>query len=128
MNRRSVGLLVLFAAAHPLLAQETPASIEVVGGKQRLTLSATDLGKMPRATVQTKSDGVDVSYEGVWLHEVLKRAGMPELRGKGLASYVVAEATDGYQVVFSLAELDPAFTDNQVLLADSSNGKPLFGA
>jgi hypothetical protein len=30
-------------------------------------------------------------------------------------------------VVFSLAELDPAFTDNQFLLADSENGRPLFG-
>ena len=27
-----------------------------------------------------------------------------------------------------LAELDPSFTDNQVLLADTANGKPLFGA
>jgi hypothetical protein len=40
-----------------------------------------------------------------------------ELRGAALASYVFAEAQDGYQVVFSLGELDPAFID-----------KPLFGA
>ena len=69
-------------------------------------------------------------YEGVWLHEVLKKAGVPEgkaLRGEALASYVVAEGQDGYQVVFSAAELDPAFLDNEVLLADSSNGKPLSG-
>jgi hypothetical protein len=51
-----------------------------------------------------------------------------ELRGKALASYVLAEAQDGYQVVFSLGELDPAFIDNEILLADTANGKPLFGA
>ncbi|MEO7653850.1 MAG: hypothetical protein ABIZ80_25620 [Bryobacteraceae bacterium] len=50
------------------------------------------------------------------------------MRGKALAKYVVAEAQDNYQVVFSLAELDPAFLDNQILLADTANGKPLFGA
>ena len=113
-------------------AQDAPASIEVTGAvKQSLTLSAEDLGKMPRATVKTMNNGMETVYEGVWLHEVLKRAGVPqgsELRGKALASYVLAEAQDGYQVVFSLAELDPAFIDNEILLADTANGKPLFGA
>ncbi len=73
---------------------------------------------------------VETAYEGVWLHEVLKRAGVPQgtaLRGKALAGYVVAEARDGFQVVFSFGELDPAFIDNQFLLADSAGGKPLSG-
>ena len=41
---------------------------------------------------------------------VLVRAGAPvgkNLRGNALATYVVAKAHDGYQVVYSLAELDP---------------------
>jgi hypothetical protein len=77
------------------------------------------------------NNGMEILYEGVWLHEVLKKAGVPQgeaLRGKALAGYVVAEAQDGYQVVFSLGELDPGFTDNELLLADTANGKPLFGA
>ena len=45
-----------------------------------------------------------------------------------LAGYVLAEAQDGYQVVVSLGELDPAFIDNEILVADTANGKPLFGA
>jgi hypothetical protein len=49
------------------------------------------------------------------------------LRGAALATYVVASASDGYQVVFSLGELDPDMTDGQVLLADKANDKPLFG-
>jgi len=40
-----------------------------------------------------------------------------------LAGYVLAEAQDGYQVVFSLGELDPTFIDNEILLADTANGK-----
>jgi hypothetical protein len=39
--------------------------------------------------------------------------------------YVIADASDGYQVVFALAEFDPGFTDQVILLADSSDGHPL---
>jgi DMSO/TMAO reductase YedYZ molybdopterin-dependent catalytic subunit len=119
-------------AAALLAAQEPQPSIRVTGAvNQPLTLTPEDLAKMPRASVHTKSNGMETVYEGVWLHEVLKKAGVPhgsELRGKALASYVLAEAQDGYQVVFSLAELDPTFIDNEVLLADTADGKPLFGA
>jgi len=129
-SRRS--LTLAFLAAGFLAAQDKAPSIQVTGAvKQPLTLSADDLAKMPRASVRTVSNGMETAYEGVWLHEVLKRAGAPqgsELRGKALAGYVLAEAEDGYQVVFSLAELDPSFVDNQILLADTANGKPLFGA
>jgi DMSO/TMAO reductase YedYZ molybdopterin-dependent catalytic subunit len=74
---------------------------------------------------------METVYEGVWLSDVLKKAGVPqggELRNKALTTYVLASAQDGYQVVFSIAELDPSFIDNQILLADTANGKPLFGA
>lgn len=109
-------------------AQDAPA-IQVTGAvKQPLTLTADGLAKMPRSSAQTKSNGHAVKYEGVLLYAVLQRAGLPELRGKTLASYVIAEAKDGYQALFSLAELDPAFTDSEVLLADTADGKPLTGA
>ena len=38
----------------------------------------------------------------------------------------VASAKDGYQVVFSLAELDPALTSNDIIIADTVDGQPLF--
>jgi len=99
--------------------------------KAPMAISPEDLAKMPRATVRTRSNGTQTVYEGVWFHEVLKRAGVPqgsELRGKALAGYVLCEGQDGYQVLFSLAELDPSFIDNEILLADTANSKPLFGA
>jgi len=124
-------LTALFVAAL-LSAQDAPPSIQITGAvKNALTLTVDDLAKMPRASVRTMSNGMETVYEGVWVHEALKRAGVPQgsdLRGKALASYVLAEGQDGYQVVFSLAELDPAFIDNEILLADTANGKPLFGA
>jgi DMSO/TMAO reductase YedYZ molybdopterin-dependent catalytic subunit len=128
-RRWCLGLLLSLGV---LTAQDLPASIQVTGAvKQPLTLTAEALAKMPRASVKTTSNGMETVYEGVWLHEVLNRAGVPQgqmLRGKALASYLLAEAQDSYQVVFSLAELDPAFIDNQILLADTANGKALFGA
>lgn len=127
---RRIAFLTLFCG--PAIPAQESASVQVTGAvKQPLTLTTETLSKMPRTSVQTKSDGIAVTYEGVRLHEVLKQAGAPggtELRGKALASYVVAEAKDGYQVVFSLAEIDPVFTDNEVLLADKADGKPLIGA
>lgn len=125
-------LLLGFVAAGLLQAQDSQPTLQITGAvKQALTLTADDLAKMPRATVKTTSGGMETVYDGVWLHEVLKKAGVPqgsELRGKALSSYVLAAAQDGYQVVFSLGELDPSFIDNEILLADTANGKPLFGA
>ena len=41
--------------------------------------------------------------------------------------YLVVEAADGYRAVFALPELDPAFSDRVILLADRRDGKPLDG-
>jgi len=94
-----------------------------------LTLTKDDLAQMPRASVTFNDEGTNTVYEGVLLYEVLKKAGAPldkQLNGKALASYLLAEARDGYQVVYTLAEVDPGFTDNKVIIADTVNGKPLF--
>ena len=58
----------------------------------------------------------------------MRRAGVPQndkLRGSALATYVVAEASDGYRVAYSLAELDSDFQDSDVIVADTLNGSPL---
>ena len=96
-----------------------------------LVLKAEDLAKMPRETVSiAEQDGTNVAYEGVRLTEILRRAGAPggkELRGKVLASYVLAKAHDGYQVVFTFAEMAPEFGNETILVADKRDGKALFG-
>ena len=113
------------------IARQTAPSVAVTGDvKQPLMLTASDLATMPRAKAVTDNNGIQMTYEGVWLSDVLKKAGVPlgpGLRGPALAGYVLASASDGYQVVFSIGELDPDMTDSQFLLADTANGKPLFG-
>jgi hypothetical protein len=93
------------------------------------SLTAGDLARMPRQTVSTPApDGIKIVYEGVTLLEVLQKAGAPsgkQLRGKALGSYVLAKAHDGYQVTFTLGELDPQFGGESILVADKRDGKPL---
>jgi DMSO/TMAO reductase YedYZ molybdopterin-dependent catalytic subunit len=96
-----------------------------------VVLKAADLAQMPRETVSVADqDGTQISYEGVPLREILKKAGIPlgkDLRGKVLASYILARAHDGYQVLFSLGELGADFGNETILVADKRDGKPLFG-
>lgn len=85
---------------------------------------------MPRQTLKVlnpHSKKMKV-YEGVPLGDLLRKAGVPrgeKLRGKAMATYVLATASDGYRVLFSLGELDPSFMDSNVLVADTLNGAPL---
>jgi DMSO/TMAO reductase YedYZ molybdopterin-dependent catalytic subunit len=95
-----------------------------------LALSASDLKAMPRQTLKVVNphDKKEEIYEGVSVRELLRRAGVPQnekLRGAAVAMYVVAEASDGYRVVYSLAELDSDFQDSDVIVADTVNGSPL---
>lgn len=112
----SVALIVSFAA----YGQE--ARLSVTGEiKTPLLLTMTELKAMPMEKVTAKDhDGPTATYEGVALHAILSRAGVPQgetLRGEALQIVVLVKAADGYKAAFSLAELDPLFTDKQVLLA-----------
>ena len=111
---------------HYIQAQTIQVTGEV---QQRLTLSAADLAAMPRTSVTANDkQGVAHSYSGVALAELFRAAGATtggQLRGKNLAKYLLVSCADGYQVVFSLAELDSDFTDRVVILADQMEGKPL---
>ena len=129
--RQAILISVILAVALPAWSQQATSSISVTGAIAKpFTLTTADLAQMPRVMVTMSNGGIETRYEGVWMHEILKRASVPlgeALRGKALATYVIAEAQDGYQVVFSVGELDPAMTNAEILVADTSNGKPLFG-
>jgi DMSO/TMAO reductase YedYZ molybdopterin-dependent catalytic subunit len=111
-------------------AADSAATLAVKGAvKQELRLSAADLKALARTKVTAKDhDGTAREYEGVALQTLLAKAGVPmggELRGKNMTLVIVAEATDGYKAVFSLAEMDEDFANEQVIVADSADGKPL---
>jgi DMSO/TMAO reductase YedYZ molybdopterin-dependent catalytic subunit len=128
-----IATVVLIGAATNALAQERPHSgtlVVVAAPAPPLTLTPADLLKMPRTKSTFKQpDGRAVVHEGVLVAELLKRAGAPlgkALRGDAMATYVVASATDGYRVVFSLAELDPEFTGSDIMVVDRTNGDALL--
>jgi hypothetical protein len=104
--------------------------LEVSGDAHpRLVVGAADLAALPRAKVSVSDEhGTRVVYEGVPAREILQRAGAPlgkELRGPNMTMYVVAGGSDGYQAVFALAEFDPGFTNQVILVADHRDGQPL---
>jgi DMSO/TMAO reductase YedYZ molybdopterin-dependent catalytic subunit len=109
-------------------AQGTPLVVD--GDVARpLSLTPADLKSLPRARIEVKAEkGITNIYQGVLASELLKSAGMAlgaHTKGGAVAAYVVATAADGYQAVFSIAELDPAFMASEVMVADTVDGKPL---
>jgi len=119
-----------------LAAQSTVEPKLIVAGDvpTPLTLSASDLAAMPRERVELtdrreEPGGDKATYEGVALQEILKKAGIAfgkQMRGKAMTGYVLAEAKDGYQVLFSLGELDSNLGDAHIIVADKRDGKALF--
>jgi DMSO/TMAO reductase YedYZ molybdopterin-dependent catalytic subunit len=122
-----------FSAASKTPAQTTavPAALRIGGAVSTpLVLTVADLQKMPRKSISVVNphDKKKESYEGVLLEELLHRAGVlqgEQLRGRAMATYVIAEAEDGYRVVFSLAELDSGILESEVIVADTMDGAPL---
>jgi len=112
-------------------ALATTAELRISGAVSTpLVLTVLDLKKMPRKTltVVNPHDKKTETYEGVLLEELLRRAGVPQgeqLRGSSMSTYIIAEAEDGYRVVFSLAELDSGILESEVIVADTMDSAPL---
>jgi DMSO/TMAO reductase YedYZ molybdopterin-dependent catalytic subunit len=129
----SAELTMLSLFSQPVFTQtNAPAAELKIAGEvsSPQILTAADLKKMPRKTLKVVNPHEKKTevYEGVALEELLHRAGVPQgeqLRGPAMATYVIAEAEDGYRVVFSLAELDSGILDSEVIVADTMDGAPL---
>jgi hypothetical protein len=68
------------------------------------------------------------SYKGIKLSRLLEAAGVtlgPDLRGENLVKYVLVAASDGYEVIYSLPEVDPEFTAGGIYVVYEADGKPL---
>lgn len=101
----------------------------VVHAGSDVKLSVADLNKLAavkiRAMPEHRSEGECTCVAAA---AVLGAAGV-ELgknpRGKRMADFLLVKAADGYEVVFALPEVDPDFTDRQVLLCYAKDGAPL---
>lgn len=120
---RIVALVCTLAAPSAAAGQ----TIDVVTADGRTTEVA--LGTLERRSVTTEDRGLKTTFDGVHLRDVLSAAGVEfgeALKGRALAQVVIASARDGYRVAYAIAELDPAFTERIVLLADRRDGRPLL--
>jgi hypothetical protein len=94
------------------------------------TLTPADLKAMPQKTVKVHNEHtkMDESYSGVPLGDLLTKAGFvvdQTTHRKMLRSYVKAEGTDRYWVLYSLTEVEASERDGDVIVAVSMDGKSL---
>ncbi len=116
-------ILCLFLACF-----EASAQIVVRINDAPITVTAANLAKLPRHTAVLNDHDKQIGYEGPLLRDVLTQAGMDfgnGLHGKQLSSYIAALATDGYEVVYALADLDPTVVDSGIIVADKRYGQAL---
>lgn len=126
-----------FAAAQEM-AQPMPArpkaelstSLSLTVNGRSLHLSPADLATLPqtRVTVHNEHLKRDEAYTGVALTDLLARAGLgfsKETEPLRYHSYLRAEGTDRYFVVFSAAEVDPALHHASVIVATQVDGHAL---
>jgi DMSO/TMAO reductase YedYZ molybdopterin-dependent catalytic subunit len=129
----NISLILMASSVRVAFAQTAPATAELrINGavSTPLVLTLADLKNMPRKklTVVNPHNKKKEAYEGVLLEDLLHKAGVAQgenLRGPAMATYVLAEATDGYRVVFSLAELDSGILESEVTVADALDGAAL---
>jgi hypothetical protein len=110
---------------HSALAATT---LQVSYQDKKVSLDASELGKLPVTEVDASDHQTKHRYSGVLVRDILGLVGAPlgdGLRGKALSLVVRITANDNYTVVFALAEFDPGFSDRSIILADQQDGQPL---
>ncbi len=87
----------------PFVCALASAQTLTVGGdvSEPLKLTRAELASMPR-TAAILGERPKVNYEGVLLYEI------------------------GYEALYAIAEADPAFTNANLLVADTADGKPIL--
>lgn len=100
-----------------------------VNGKA-VTLTVAALKAMPQKTVKVHNEHtkMDESYSGVALGDLLAQYGFKVEQATHrtmLRSYVQAEGTDKYWVLYSLTEVEGSEHEGDVIVATSMDGKGL---
>jgi hypothetical protein len=115
---------------HTHAAAPVSTSLTLTIDGKATKLSVSDLEAMPQTTVAVHNEHtkMDESYTGVLLGAVLAKYGFPvdkTTHQKMLRSYLTAEGTDKYWVLFSVTEIEGSEHNADVIIATSMGGKPL---
>jgi len=113
---------------HAKAPQSTELKVTIDG--KSVTLTLADLAAMPQKTVTVRNEHTmaDETYTGVALGELLSRQGFSvgqATHRRMLRSYIKAEGTDNYWVLYSVTEVETSEHAGDVLVATSVNGRPL---
>lgn len=113
---------------HQKAALSTELQLTIDGKTSTVTLA--ELASMPQKTVKVHNPHTqkDETYTGVSLGDLLAKygfvVGQPTHR-KMLHSYITAEGTDKYWVLYSVTEIEGSEHSADVIVATAVDGKPL---
>ena len=102
--------------------------LKITFGDKSAEWTAAALAALPHTTltVFNAHTKANQTYTGVALIELLAKLGVPDKpHGGDLRLYLVAVGADGYEAVYSLAEINPDVHDGTVIVADTLDGKGL---
>ena len=102
--------------------------LKITFGDKSAEWTPATLAALPHQTVTVISNHTkaNLTYSGVPLIDLLQRLGLPaKPEGKQLRLYLVAVGSDGYEAVYSFAEVASEIHNATVIVADTLGGKPL---
>jgi len=101
-------------------------ALMVMAGSKMATYTPADLAALPQKTVKVANahTKTDQTYSGPLLTDVLAKLGA-DLGKPLLRSYVKAQGTDKYWVLYSGIEIDPASHLGDTIVALTLDGQPL---
>jgi hypothetical protein len=105
--------------------------IALAAAATAVPFDASARSALPVATATLTAHGTSQRCTGVWLRDLVARAGIASgeaVKGAALRTVITARGADGYAVVFSLGEIDAKLGSAPVLFADRCDGKPLAAA
>ena len=113
----------------PHVAEIVPATVSVsdVSGKT-IYLTEGDLSRLPPQTLNAIDYGMPTTFEGVLLKDVIAKADLPlgeKFHRTAASYYLVAEGKDGYEAVFSWAELSSTDMGTALYVVTKRDGRPL---
>jgi hypothetical protein len=103
-------------------------ALSITFADKTATWSPEAFAALPHVTLTAFNEHAKANqtYSGVPIMALLKPLGVPDKpHGKDLRLYLLAEGTDGYGVVFAVAEVNPDIHAETAIVADSMDGKSI---